>query len=392
MNGAPKPFEARAPSGGGLVKSAIVGREDSNCIEKLAQQLGDQTFSVIGLFVSPDADLSRILSDAQEQWPDTPVIGCTTAGEIAPNQGYVEDCIVAFGLPETHFEIELVFIPDLGATFEEELVERISKARAKLGQTGTAYPNEFAFLLVDGLSRSEDHLASTIINGLGPTPVFGGSAGDGTRFEQTSVFWDGKAHENAAVLTLARTKCIPHVFSLNHFAPTETRMVVTEADPEKRLVREINAEPAATELARLLKKPADQIDTFTFAESPLVVRFGEKHHVRAIKRVTEDGQLEFFSAIDVGVVLTLADAEPMAEHLRSELMRLSEIDPPDAIIGCDCILRRIEAEQKQVSRDVSNVLQDFGVLGFSTYGEQVGGLHVNQTMTGLALYPPRTAA
>jgi hypothetical protein len=28
------------------------------------------------------------------------------------------------------------------------------------------------------------------------------------------------------------------------------------------------------------------------------------------------------------------------------------------------------------------------VVGFSTYGEQINGLHVNQTMTGVAIYPP----
>jgi hypothetical protein len=27
-------------------------------------------------------------------------------------------------------------------------------------------------------------------------------------------------------------------------------------------------------------------------------------------------------------------------------------------------------------------------VGFSTYGEQVNSMHVNQTMTGVALYPP----
>ena len=28
------------------------------------------------------------------------------------------------------------------------------------------------------------------------------------------------------------------------------------------------------------------------------------------------------------------------------------------------------------------------VVGFSTYGEQFNGMHVNQTMTGVAIFPP----
>jgi hypothetical protein len=29
------------------------------------------------------------------------------------------------------------------------------------------------------------------------------------------------------------------------------------------------------------------------------------------------------------------------------------------------------------------------VVGFSTYGEQLNSMHVNQTMTGVAIYPPK---
>jgi hypothetical protein len=35
-------------------------------------------------------------------------------------------------------------------------------------------------------------------------------------------------------------------------------------------------------------------------------------------------------------------------------------------------------------------LQRHRVLGFSTYGEQLNSMHVNQTMTGVAIYPPES--
>jgi hypothetical protein len=37
---------------------------------------------------------------------------------------------------------------------------------------------------------------------------------------------------------------------------------------------------------------------------------------------------------------------------------------------------------------ISNVLKKHRVYGFSTYGEQFGAMHVNQTMTGVAIYAP----
>jgi hypothetical protein len=165
-------------------------------------------------------------------------------------------------------------------------------------------------------------------------------------------------------------------------------MVVTRADPARRIVQEINAEPAAREYARLLGKDPAQLTTFTFAAHPVVVRVGGQHHVRAIQRINEDGDLVFFSAIDEGLVLTLAEPQDIARHLNGALADLARDRAPAAILACDCILRRIEAQEKQSYRAVSDILRRHGVTGFSTYGEQMNGMHVNQTMTGVALYPP----
>ena len=178
------------------------------------------------------------------------------------------------------------------------------------------------------------------------------------------------------------------VFSLDHLRPTESRMVVTEADPARRIVRGINAEPAAREYARILGKDPAQLTTFTFAGHPVVVRIGGTHHVRAIQQVDANGDLIFFSAIDEGVVLTLAEPQDMAAHLSRALADLRGQGPAPAILACDCLLRRIEALEKQMTGEISAVLRTHGVVGFSTYGEQVNSMHVNQTMTGVAIYPP----
>ena len=60
------------------------------------------------------------------------------------------------------------------------------------------------------------------------------------------------------------------------------------------------------------------------------------------------------------------------------------------ILACDCLLRRVEAEQKQLTGDISRLLSRHRAVGFSTYGEQVNSMHVNQTLTGMAIYPPKT--
>jgi hypothetical protein len=60
------------------------------------------------------------------------------------------------------------------------------------------------------------------------------------------------------------------------------------------------------------------------------------------------------------------------------------IGPPILTIGCDCILRRLELAQSNDFDQVSQLLRDHNVVGFSTYGEQYQGIHVNQTFAGIA--------
>lgn len=355
---------------------------------RVATALGPEGLALVILFLSPETPLADLPARIAAAFGDTPVVGCTTAGEISPD-GYTESGIVALGLPAAHFAVATMLVPDLKAIDGQNLIGDTIRTRQRLARACPDWENEFAFLMVDGLSVSEDALAATLASGLGPVPLFGGSAGDGTRFGATYVLHDGQLRQNTASLSIIRTRCPIRVFSLDHLSPSDQRMVVTEADPARRLVRQINAEPAAQEYARLLGKDPGQLTTFTFAAHPLVVRIGGRHHVRAIQRVAPNGDLVFFSAIDEGMVLTLADAQNMAHHLEGELQRLAADREPAAILACDCVLRRIEAEEKQMFGQISDILRRHKVTGFSTYGEQLGSVHVNQTMTGVAIYPPR---
>jgi hypothetical protein len=360
---------------------------DPAALQKLAQALGPGPFAAVILFISPDADRAALEARLPAAFPGVAVIGCTTAGEISP-EGYSEGEIVAVALPSGCFAVECLAI-DLSHLDGQELIGRLIRARAGLARRHPDWEDEFAFVLVDGLSIREDELTAALGPGLGPVPLFGGSAGDGTRFGATFVLQNGQFRQGWAVLMQVRTACKVRVFSLNHLVPTTRRMVVTGADPARRVVHQINAEPAAQEYARLLGKDPAQLTTFTFAAHPVVVRIGGSHHVRAIQRLAPNGDLVFFSAIDEGLVLTLAEPQDMAEHLDLALTELSAGGRPAAILACDCILRRIEALENQRFGAVSALLKQHGVVGFSTYGEQLNSMHVNQTMTGVAIYPPK---
>jgi len=369
-----------------ILRTSCVSWANTSPIAQIKRELGDDALSLLALFVSPMADFERAVREAEIHYPETDVIACTTAGEIS-DQGYDEGKIIAIGFPADGFATASLLIENIDELTPQPLIDRIALERVALQERNLDMRDGFAFLVVDGLSLSEDTLTATISPALRDMPVFGGSAGDGIDFRETRVALNGTVAKKAAVLSLVRSHYKTRVFSLDHLVPIDVQMVVTEADPGQRIVKSINAEPAAREYARIVGKDPEQLDRFTFASYPVVVRIGGSHHVRAIQQVNEAGELVFFSAIDEGMVLTVAKPQNMIEHLSKKMAELSEDGKPAHILGCDCILRRIEAEQSQMTRDLSYVLSANKVTGFSTYGEQIGPLHVNHTMSGVAIYP-----
>lgn len=369
------------------MRIAEASAQDPDAVARLVESLGPGPHALVMVFVSSLADTAGIMRALTDALAPAPVIGCTTAGEIG-TQGYADGLIVATALPEALFRAETLLIRDLQSLDAQAVTGAVIRARGGLAHIVPDWPHEFAFLMVDGLSAKEDALTAALSPGLGAAPLFGGSAADGTRFLETFVFHDGVPLRDAAVLAVVRTLCPVQVFKFDHFRPTAQRMVVTGADPSRRLVHSINAEPAAQEYARLLGKDPGQLTPFTFAAHPVVVRLGGQHHVRSIRQVDENGDLIFYSAIDEGLVLTLAAALDIEAHLAGEFARLAQPDAPQAILACDCVLRRMEVQDKQLTGRMAQLFRQHKVTGFSTYGEQLNAMHVNQTLTGVAIYAP----
>ncbi len=371
----------------GVRRAQSLHAETDAAMAEIAEGLGLGPFALIALFVSADRDPDAVADAVARHLRGQCVIGASTAGEIGPG-GHLDGAITAIGLPLAHFRAEVMVIRGLTGFSARETVSEVLHRRSRLAGNALSLPNEFAFLLIDGLSLREDALVSTLGPALGGTPLFGGSAGDGVRFGCTRVLAEGVFASDVAALAFIRTRCRIKVFRFDHLLPTDRRMVVTDADPATRIVRGINAEPAARAYARALGRDAEGLAPFAFAAHPVVVRSGGQHHVLAVQRIEPDGSLRFFSAIDEGMVLTLAEGQDIAAHLERALEDLSPEGPPEAVIACECILRRLEIEERQLKGAMRPTLARHNVVGFNSYGEQFNMLHVNQTFTGVAIYPP----
>ena len=124
----------------------------------------------------------------------------------------------------------------------------------------------------------------------------------------------------------------------------------------------------------------------SFAAHPVIVRVGGDYYCRSIERVNPDGSLSFFCAIDDGVVLTVAEPRDMVASMTSDFASLDdEIGGVDLMLGFECVLRRLDAENRQVKHKISDLYRRYHVAGFHTYGEQYNAMHLNQTFTGVAI-------
>jgi hypothetical protein len=61
------------------------------------------------------------------------------------------------------------------------------------------------------------------------------------------------------------------------------------------------------------------------------------------------------------------------------------IGPPQLVLACDCVLRNLEILQNGLKDRVSEIFQRNNTVGFNSFGEQFHGVHVNQTLTGIAI-------
>ncbi len=351
-------------------------------VRELRAAIGQPGMRAVLLFCSPSYDLKALGSELREAFP-CPVVACTSAGQIGPN-GYQRGGITGASLACDELAVHPYLVSPLSEC-RERAAQVGAQVRARLERLPPAR-RAFGLILVDGLSLAEESLAATLYQSLGSIPIVGGSAGDDLKFERTYVYWNGEFLSDAALFVLFETSRPFSTFKLQHFGPTEKRLVITAADPAQRVVKEINGLPAAEAYSGLIGLSVEQFDAKVFSKYPVMLRIGSDYYVRSIQKVNPDLSMTFYCAIDEGLVLTVGEGlEPLATLAEGFRGAMKDIGTPSLVIGCDCILRRLELENDHVEGQAGQFLAANKVIGFSTYGEQFNSVHVNQTFTGIAL-------
>jgi hypothetical protein len=378
----------RQPAAGGLVAASSQAATCAEAVAEIADAIGGRDLAGGMLFCSSRYPRDELAASIRENLSGFPLVGCTSAGELT-QRGYDTDNLQFIGFPGDAFTMRFLHVSDLDGFDRDDARRQVRHLAANARQESRALGddlNQVALFLVDGLSHREEVLTMTVQDALGDIPLIGGSSGDNLTFTETGVLIDGKFQTDAAVIAMLTSARPLHVFSENYYQPGPAKMVVTDADPEKRIVYEINASPAAEEYRRLAGNPVDRLDTAFFAAHPPMVRTGGTYHVRSIQSANPDGSLTFYCAVDHGIVLTIGEPVDRIAQLSSFFAQLKKkVGEIDQVLCFDCVLNRVDAENRQLAREVSELYAANRVTGFNTYGEQFRAAHVNQTLSGLAI-------
>ena len=362
--------------------------DPKRAVQELYEQIYQPSPSLVLFYCSTSYDLPSIEKAFRDRFAGKNVIGCTTAGEIS-SFGYTQNSLIGISISSPDFIVATECIQNL-KSFKlrkgQLITESLLNALKKSGVTPTP-DNTFGFMLIDGLSGSEEFVTASLHTFLDNIQLVGGSSGDDLKFERTHVYYQGAFRTDAALFSLIHTKHPFSVFKNEHLRRTAEELVVTEADINQRRVIEINGVPAAREYARLVHAEGiHALDSLVFSSFPLALNVEDELFVRSIQRVHEDESISFYCAIDEGMVLSLVEAGDLTLCLRNEMEDIKRsIGLPQLILGCDCTLRSLEIERKSLTEEIEELMSENNVFAFNTYGEQYNGLHVNQTFTGVAI-------
>jgi hypothetical protein len=349
------------------------------------------------VFCSDAYDLADLLAGIGDVAPSVPLVGCSTAGEIATG-GPGDESVVVTALGGSGFEVMTRAATNASARLRETGAEVAQAAREVAG-----CEHRVLLLLSDGLAGDQQEIVRGAYDVVGAAvPLVGGCAGDDLKMKQTFQLHDGRVLSDA-VVGVAIGSDAPIGIGVRHgWRRVGEPMVATRSAGNR--VYLLDDQPALdVYLDRLAAPPQARSDAAAFTRFALTHplglarRRGEEHvrfvgdadfEERSLGLIAEvpQGGLAWFMEGDDASVLAATDGA-CADALAPLAGR-----PPIGMVAFDCIARRGVLGDAGIATEVDRIAANAGgapVAGFYTYGEiartrGVSGFH-NQTLVVLAL-------
>jgi hypothetical protein len=358
---------------------------------------GGQDAQLLLVFCSHSYDLDELLGAINLRSGGVPLIGCSTAGEIATGgPGDAGVVVTAFG--GTGFTVRTA--EALNAS------EDLRAAGAQVGRCASAldgHPHRALLLLTDGLAGDQQEIVRGAYGVIGASvPLVGGCAGDDLEMQSTYQLHNDRVLRNAVVAAALGSEAPLGIGVRHGWRRVGEPVVVTRSSNNR--VYTLNDRPAVDVYFEHLDPPAEaRRDAAAFTRFALTHPLGlsgrtGEDHVRFVGEANfEDDSIGFIAEVPQGALAWFMEGDEASVldatgAACADALAPLEGRPPLGLIAFDCIARRGILGDAGISTEVSRVASSAGgapVAGFYTYGEIArthgqSGFH-NQTLVVLAV-------
>ncbi len=310
-------------------------------------------------------------NELRNAYPGSHLLGCSTAGEIFDTQ-VTDKTLVATAVHFEHTALQ-------GASAEINKIEDSfqvgERLATSLGHEGLTH----VFVLSDGLRVNGSELVKGLTKKLPPgTSITGGLSGDGDRFKETLVLWDGApAKDTIAVIGFYGNRLRVGYGSLGGWDPFGPERLVTRS--QGNVLYELDGQSALQLYKKYLGEHAKGLPA-TGLLFPLSIKLkgSDTPIVRTILSVDESNQsLTFAGDVPEGAYACLMKAnfdrliDGAVGAAKTSHIALGETSPDLAIL-ISCVGRKLVLRQRieEEVEGVRDILGDRTVLtGFYSYGE-----------------------
>jgi hypothetical protein len=354
-------------------------------LDRVIKDIAQPDVKVVLFFFSPELERLAPAGAFARAFPGARRVGASMIGGWS-TAGAVERGIVAMSLSGEEVEESFVAFRE-GAKADPEASARgvAADIKARLGGRALDPSKYVGILLFDGLCLGERIVRELSLDRGLAIPIVGGAAADELDFKRTLVACDERVSADGAVLLVLKM-AVPFFYDhFVHYEPTASACVVTKADPDKRVVWEIDGKGAAARYAELLGLPSPSALAHShFARNPLGVVIGDTVYARSPNAVVEGGGLQFYCFIEAGTRVRLLKQGNLMANARGAVAKAREYLPA-GIRGAllfNCVLRYLEMKEDREVEAFNGLFAQLPFVGFNTFGEELF-THHNQTLTAL---------
>ncbi|MDF2938449.1 MAG: hypothetical protein K0Q90_3822, partial [Paenibacillaceae bacterium] len=270
-----------------------VGRSSKpDGVEAVAEAAAGLSSPKLVLFFSDVEHFESYNEAMQERFPGSITLGSTTFAGFCTDGAYKEGLLV-LGI-EDGIECHAGILED-ASRYPLRYVERVTECVEKFRST----ENTVCFEISTALVSCEELVLSTLNSVLEDKgiPLFGGSAGDYGRAEQTMISYNGTLYTNACAFVIIKNLGGNiRLYRENIYKPTAHYFTATRVDERNRVVHDYDNRPAAKVVAEALGTTVDGLGKY-LDSYPMGRLIGDEMYITANQMVTANDGMSYHARV-----------------------------------------------------------------------------------------------